>query len=237
MKTRRKTAKRAGAEAVLCGYCGRRPATEHDHVPPQAMFAAPRPSTLITVPSCAICHRPTKKDDEYFRTAISMREDVYDHPDVAGGVLGAAVRSLSRAAARGYSHSFLSTVKRVELRSQAGLFIGTRAAYVADGERIVRVVERITRGLFFHHHHEPLGSDYEARVFHDQLVDWSKLTDENKRTIKDAARQLATLPRIAIGRAFTYARWHAPEDQRVSAWLMTFYDKVVFIAITAPRNN
>src|SRR4030095_5529812 len=71
----------------LCGYCGVRQATSRDHVPPENLFAAPRPSNLIAFPACAACHGDTSKDDEYFRTVMALRADIHNHPDIQGGVL------------------------------------------------------------------------------------------------------------------------------------------------------
>jgi HNH endonuclease len=80
----------------VCAYCGKASTTlEPDHVPPKTLFAAPRPNNLITVPSCRRCHKATSKNDEYFRLVLSTRDDVFDHPDVSGGVLKAALRSLA----------------------------------------------------------------------------------------------------------------------------------------------
>src|SRR5208283_2514674 len=54
-----------------CLYCGRvRPLTRDD-VPPKNLFPKPRPSNLITVPSCQKCNQSFMLDDEYFRLVIA----------------------------------------------------------------------------------------------------------------------------------------------------------------------
>jgi hypothetical protein len=80
----------------------------------------------------------------------------------------------------------------------------------------------------------PLGFDCGVRVFADGLVDWSRLTSETHQTIVGAARTLARSPSRSVGQAFRYACFFAPEDPRASAWLLVFYDKITFLAITAP---
>jgi hypothetical protein len=54
-------------ECYLCGT----PATTQDHIPPKCMFPKPRPTDLITVPSCCACNDKTKLDDEYFRLVVA----------------------------------------------------------------------------------------------------------------------------------------------------------------------
>src|SRR5262245_21112273 len=56
----------------ICGYCGRAEATTRDHIPPKAIFLVPRPSDLITVPSCASCNHGASDSDELFRAYLSL---------------------------------------------------------------------------------------------------------------------------------------------------------------------
>ena len=59
-------------EIPLCIYCGVNVGDEPDHVPPKCLFPQPRPSDLVTVPSCARCNRRFALDDEYFRDVIVL---------------------------------------------------------------------------------------------------------------------------------------------------------------------
>ena len=65
-----------------CTYCGYHGKLTVDHIPPKGLFGKPLPPNLMTVPACDKCHKSTTDDDEYFRTVIALRDDVYDHPDV-----------------------------------------------------------------------------------------------------------------------------------------------------------
>ena len=65
----------------VCAYCGASGNLTKDHVPPKNLFLTPRPSNLISVPACKVCHENTSKDDEYFRLKISMRDDVSLNPE------------------------------------------------------------------------------------------------------------------------------------------------------------
>jgi hypothetical protein len=226
---------RVMAVGDVCAYCGKPSLDlEPDHVPPRTMFAPPRPHNLVTVPSCAKCHRRTSKNDEYFRLVLSMREDVFDHPDIKSGVLDSALRSLARPQARGHARSFLQTIHQVNMRTTAGLHLGHRGAYIADGQRVCDEVERIVRGLYFHHKKQSLGTAYIVRVFEESFIDWSLITEEAKELLRRTAQELAAGDQDRIGRAFQYARGFDSRDDHVSAWLLRFYDRVVFLAVTAP---
>ena len=64
-----------------CVYCGREAQLTSDHIPPKNLFPKPRPSNLITVPSCKRCNRSASKDDEYLRLVLVMREDVFSRSE------------------------------------------------------------------------------------------------------------------------------------------------------------
>ena len=214
------------SSAVIGGV---RQATSRDHVPPENLFAAPRPSNLIAVPACAACHGDTSKDDEYFRTVMALRADIHNHPDIQGGVLSAAMRSLSRPEAVGLAKALLRTVREVPVRTPAGLYAGTVGSYTAEGERVFRVVERITRGLFFHHMHRTLRTGH-VKVLHDDFVDWSILPKDVVETAQRVTRAVAQQQtRHRVGRAFEYAYLITENGEMISAWLMTFFDRRVSV--------
>jgi hypothetical protein len=216
-----------------CAYCGVQTISpQSDHVPPRNLFAKPRPE-LITVPACSACHRPTSKDDEYFRLVFSLRNQVAAHPDVRGGVQDAALRSLARPRARGLARRFLETVRDVSVYTPSGIYLGNAGTYTVESERLIKVVERIVRGLFFHHQRTALGQHYEVKVFEDSLVMWELLDADVIEQLQSVNNHLSEIETLKLGTAFQYARIHMPEDDRTSAWRLTFYDKVVFLAFTA----
>jgi hypothetical protein len=75
-----------------CVYCGKVRPIHMDHVPPSNLFPTPKP-TLITVPSCFACNNTASKDDEYFRLAVAIREDIANRQDIRE-ILPAVYRSL-----------------------------------------------------------------------------------------------------------------------------------------------
>jgi hypothetical protein len=109
-----------------CVYCGRVGAITDDHIPPRNLFAKPRPSNLIKVPSCRECHGENKQvsqDDEYFRLMLTLREDTADHPDVKK-ILPIVLKSLARPDKVGFAKSLLKNMKEVNVRTRSGLYLG-----------------------------------------------------------------------------------------------------------------
>ena len=62
-----------------CANCDR-PANTRDHVPPEKLFTPPRPSNLITVPSCGSCNHGASDDDEVFRNELSIMAGSFGDP-------------------------------------------------------------------------------------------------------------------------------------------------------------
>jgi hypothetical protein len=156
-----------GAPAItLCGPTGSAPRSAATC---GAGIAGP-----IKVPSCLACNGGSSKDDEYFRLRIVARHDVGDHPGVSP-VRDAALRGLARGEASRFRRAFLASVGRVELRTPAGVYLGSRLAYrvwssetaCSDTEWVQDEADpAITRWLFIFHDAVPvLGStDPRARM-------------------------------------------------------------------------
>ncbi len=218
----------------VCVYCGQVGPLTRDHVPPEAFFASsPRPTDLITVPACSLCNSTASKDDEYARLVLAMRQDVGGHPQIKSGVLDAAMRSLQRGA--GLRRTFLQSMRTFKLRSPAGLHIGQAPGYVPDLERVSRVFNRVVRGLYFHERKQILGADYEVRSWESSGIDWQTLDDDTREAFRATVATLLEKPDHRRGAgAFSYRCAFTMENSRVSAWLLTLYDSIYVVALTAP---
>ncbi len=224
---------RRGKNDGICVYCRLRTAVTNDHIPPKNLFGKPRPSSLVTVPSCLYCNAGASTDDEYFRLMVALRHDV-DHPDAAAA-RDSAMRSLERPQAGGFRAAFLSALGDVELRSASGLYLGRAGAYNVDVERLDRVARRITLGLFYKKTERLLPRDYTAKAYLLSQIDPSA-TDAITRLsgMVDALR--AGRAPAFVGRRVLSYWWHsAVDDPNASAWLLIFYERVSWVAITTPR--
>jgi len=198
-------------------------------VPPAGLFGEPRPSDLITVPSCFACNHGASKDDEYFRLVVSATAD----PDVfrdARAAFQAALRNLRRPQAAHFNEAILAAMTPATLDTPAGPV--RTGAITVDNERISRVTSRIIAGLYYHHRGVPVPSMSSV---------WSTWVGavHQKPEILDALELFRTCipssPGRTIGAAtFRYAYCFSPDSDVESAWLLSFFDHVVFIGLINP---
>lgn len=179
----------------LCVYCGIREGTTNDHVPPKLLFPRPRPSDLVTVPCCETCRRGQSLDDEYFARMVTMRHDVADNP-AAAPVLDTVHRSLTKPKKVGFTRALLQSIKRLPVYSPAGLYLGHASSYDVDLQRLCRVIERTTRGLYFYELGVRLADDQRCTTY---ALDGFPLQDP---TVTANVKQLVELALAGRSRVF-----------------------------------
>jgi len=222
-----------GKPPPLCIYCEARAPLTHDHVPPKAIFAKPRPRNLITVPACGRCNQTAAKDDEYFRTVLTLKHDTYNHPDVRRN-LPAVVRAFEKPAKQKFARRFFTQIGPVEVRTPAGLYLGPRWGFDVDLVRLDRVVARTVRGLYWHETGEVLPQSARVQAWsEDGMRDLDAGTTQVlKRTI---LIPLASVPSHVIGNSVFEYRFQSDADcPHASAWILQFYRAVRFLCLTLP---
>jgi hypothetical protein len=105
-------------------------------------------------------------------------------------------------------------MKPVYVKNPAGIITGLRTIGTWDSEAHDKVIERMIRGLYYHHFGEILGD--EARY----TVQWLGAVPEQILEMS-AEWQQHTIGDSQI--VYRYGR--AVEDSRYSVWLFQFYDK------------
>jgi hypothetical protein len=208
---------KAMANTDECAYCGMRQASTQDHVPPRSLFSKPRPSNLITVPSCGYCNKGFSKDDEYFQLMIKAGIDRNRFPKENESSLR-TINSLSRPESLGYAISLLQNYER------------NPARHNVDIVRIGRVLHRIVRGIFYH--------ETKIRLADSVNFDFISISDSPSRaaTVIDIITGLSgQLESVGDG-VFRYAFRQVMPFTLATVWLLTFYDHRKFFCITAPKN-
>ena len=231
----RRNMKRNKKKFGHCVYCGKYKVLTSDHIPPKNLFPKPRPNNLITVHACKNCNEGASKDDEYFRLMLSMKDDVYTQPGVEQ-LWQTSYRGLKRPTKQGMVRSLSKNFQYGPTYNQSGIYLGCKGTYNVDLERLDRVIERIIKGLFFHHYGKPLPKEYSAKSFSvDGLIDHSvwKLPD-TKLILKEIKRYRS----INIGdNVFAYKFFRLQEDENVTFWLITFYSRVNFLGFTLKESD
>lgn len=214
-----------------CAYCGVIGPVTRDHVPPENLFPEPLPTNLIKVPACNSCNNGFKLDDEYFRLAIMTGIDGERFPrELEHSVQ--AIKKLARPQKRLFARRMLAAQKLVEVKTPTGLHLGHAPAHVVDGKRVIKVVERIVRGLFFHHTRRRLPEAHEIKAVHaanPAFFDGPEMA---------AVLNTMGAPHVLGNDVLVYRYSLTEGDESAgSAWTLLFFGCHAFCVLTALPEN
>ena len=151
-----------------CIYCGSKEDITRDHSPPKALFPEPRPSNMLTVPSCRKCNESFAKDDQYFSDKLIMCAPISQNPN-AQQVKQKFFRSLIKPEAEGYKHLHLRDIANIDIITPSGIYLGTSPAIKIDDKRIKRVAKRIAGTIFYKTHRHPIPSTSDVKVMYKDI--------------------------------------------------------------------
>jgi hypothetical protein len=199
-----------------CYICAEAGADSRDHVLPESFFPKPRPDNLITLPAHYSCHN--RLSEEYVRAILAGFADSNPAMQLNDGAAGRALRRnepLKRDLRR-------SMIKRVKVRSPAGLILGHAPGFRLDTDRFYPLLEKIIRGLYMHHRNKMLPRNVRFNWAIDEPL----------------VGGMAELFRIAaIGRGFPGVmqyRYGVAADESVvmTIWWLQFYGRTLFRCVT-----
>lgn len=213
-----------------CIYCGSSDNITDDHVPPKNLFPKPRPSNLITVPSCKQCNSSFSKDDEYFRSMLVSCEPVHDDEN-AKKIFESVLRSLRRSEAKGFNKQIQESLSSIDIMSPGGIFLKKAPAIKFDAKRIKSTATRIAKGLFYVITGQSFSESYEISVaFQDGYL------QPPKGFIQEFQGYWITP--ITIGdNVFTYTYAQSNEDSNAMVFLYVFYSKLYFFGVIVPSKE
>jgi hypothetical protein len=139
---------------VTCYICVEPGADTDDHIIPRAFFPPPRPGNLITLRAHYSCHN--RLAEEYVRVILAGLSDASTAAQRLN--TGAVARSLQRNDPL-RADLFAGLIRRAEIRTPAGLIVGTAPAVRFDRDRFYPLMEKIVRGLYRHHTQRFLARD------------------------------------------------------------------------------
>lgn len=217
-----------------CTYCGSIGAITEDHVPPLCLFGKNPPAGLPTVPSCRRCNNGASLDDEYLLAMLVMKDSVSG--PAASEAREALFRGLRRPQKRRFRERLIRQMRRVSVRTPAGLHLGFTQGYDVDFVRLGRVVSRMTRGLYLHEVGERLEPAWIVRSYAE---DGFALSDfGTRREVAAAIEFLARQPRTVLGAdVVSYSYVRAQDQPSSTQWLFTFYRTVHFISFSVPAES
>ena len=212
-------------QCVICGDTG--PVTD-DHIPPSNLFPHPQPSDLQTVPACRSCNLGASKDDEYFRNALVLREDLYDHPAVQCLIPG-VMRSFVRPQARKFARRFLGSIRETNIVTPSGIYLGRKPVCTVTWQRVERVLVKIIRGYHFIEFGQPLPAGYRVNVYETSTL--NDLEPAAAACLKTMCTTVVThgKGRSFGGDVFEYRFMPVEGDPCRSWWVIRFYGKMTFV--------
>ena len=196
---------------VICAICGNNEATTSDHLPPKSIFPKPRPDNLITVPSCAECNNSASDLDEAFRLYLALHVSDLDD-EVTSAYFYEALRT--------YRHNkrlqseILSSAQPVDFTTPGGIYIGQGMKVLWNSKAHDAVIERIVRGLYFHHFCDVLPPDAHVspKWFNQPNVNF--------------LQSLSGLKKNVVGNnQFIYLYGRHEEYPVASVWYFEFYGR------------
>jgi len=202
----------------ICYLCGTPGELTKEHIVPLNLFPLSHGENLWTAPSHRSCNGRLAADEELFRVFVSGQAG-----DTATG--SETWRTLVRktvAKQPKMRAMFASTMRDVELRTQADIYIGKAKAAFVERERIDHVVKKIVKGLYL-------------RAEGTILTDVYFTTKHNPRRDEMQIHLLRGASRGVLNPPVFRFWWRvAEDDDRASIWWLEFYERARFIVITMP---
>jgi hypothetical protein len=204
-----------------CVYCNLQESTTDDHVPPKSFFPKPRPSNLITVPSCFDCNSGAGMDEEFFLATFMFSN---------AGVSEAGQKLWSEKLNRMYDKNIglrrkiADHLEQTSLYTPTGIYLGRGMTINTDEKRFGSVVNKILKGLYFFEYDQPLPNNAEITTIFMNLQD-------NFEPVKRVAPELKFGSKTWNG-IFEYRFNRLADDPSGSIWMFRFWGQAYFWSVT-----
>jgi len=210
----------------LCVYCCEKLKETSDHVPPKSFFPKPRPSDLITVPSCLRCNHDVGEDEEFFLATFMFTQGGVSE---AGNKLWAEKLHRMYEKNLGLKRKIAQALSYADILTPAGLFLGRKMAIQTDEKRFDKVVHKIVRGLYYFEYNEPLSITTE-------ILSLFLKQEQHFEAARQPVHQLKNGSRGWEG-IFEYKFNRLGDSKEDSMWLIRFFDFAIFWIITGNEND
>lgn len=209
----------------LCLYCGKNEGATKDHVPPQGLFPDPKPTTLLTVPSCLPCNQGYMLDDEYFRIAMTSESAYRDANATAVWKTKVLPRlkkdpPIVRPNRHPLREKIAKNMVKANVITKAGIKTGEVLMMPFEIARVERVVKRIVQGLLWGLYKRRLSSGTPMEVFIRPKIDG----------MEDI---LYRLEARSIGEIFKYRHGLTVDGSDNSLWWLQFYGVRILLSWSA----
>ena len=156
-------------------------------------------------------------------------------PQIDAALWKESLRTLKRR--RSLRNRILGSNTRISVNTPGGIYLADRTAFAWPAHYHDPIIEKITRGLYFHEFKEVLPATAAIKVY------WCKTLEDiysYTRQVNPDMRQLwHELPdkRNAGKSAFRYCFGRAAEDPVYTVWIFDFYGAHFAAAYTSPADD
>lgn len=219
--------------AKSCIYCGSGEDLTRDHIPPKTLFPKPRPSNLITVPCCKNCNGSFSLDDEYFQIMLSLRIDVHKKDSVQKN-WKKILRGLKRSESAGFYKSIMSSIKKRNVKTKDGIYLGKISTYDIDVERVKNISDRIIQGLYFNitGNRIPREYDYTSTIYNQDDID-----EQRVKVFQMFITALGPEEENKIGDVFSYRYKQMDFDLNTCLFYFSIYDNFEFFGMVSKEED
>ena len=198
----------------LCYLCGLPDPDSMDHVIARAFVSAPAEQSLLKLAAHQYCQERYSASEDYVRNTLASMEDSSSDPGAAVERAFRHFPPLRAAMARRFT-------TRADLPDAERLPKDVAGVIHFDPERFNPAIEKIVRGLHFHHTGRLLLNP--ASDFHWHLIDHPSKVDGMLATMMKAAKSAYTYPSIFDS---SYAL-----GSRFCLWTLRFYKRKTIVCV------
>ena len=145
---------------------------------------------------------------------------------------------MRRVEARRFSQAYLSGMRLVPQVTPSGIVLPPALSIPQDGLRVINVVIRIVKGLYFHETGRRLPSTHQVIPYDELACRNLPLNRANEGLmIRMLIQDLSTTAVKRVGGVFSYHWALHPSDPTSSMWLLDFFDGIRFFCKSAPTGN
>jgi hypothetical protein len=199
----------------LCYLCARAPAITEDHVPARGIFPSGYPNRGHPLPACLPCNRKFSKAENYVQRVFSMLSETPEAERVFAATVRDFARPSSPLAPKSKLDELKRRIRRVELTTPSGIYLGKGNTFAIDELQIQLVALKIVAGLHYRHFGSSLPSDYGVTI---------RFPPPN--ALKDYLKQPATFSGN-LGEVLQY-RCKVVNEDLSAIWWLTFYTTIWF---------
>jgi len=222
----------------ICTYCGTFGPLHMDHVPPENLFERGQKSNLVTVPCCYRCNNTASKEDQYFLVYLAICQEAKQKQE-HDRLRAKMARTLKRKEASEFRKNITKRVKFVQSVTPAGLILPPALSIPVDPRRVVEVLIRIIKGLYFREIGARLPGTHcvlpydELAILH-ALQNVNPAPGQNFSLFPTLIREVENTPRNTIGNIFAYNYASNTVYGTNSLWLLDFSSGIRFFCIIRP---